>query len=268
MTQLVLRFDVDTPRCVRAGMRELNRLSEEFAVPFVFFVNFGRAVDLAARRGQRGDAEEGVRKLSTLQKQTVFDIAELLVRNPHVADVGAKHIKSATSLGSEIGVHGGSNHGTWQWAYRDWDEQRIVTEVEWSTAAYKKLLGRNPVGFSSPGWVSDARLSPILADAGYRYMADLHGTGEHAEAASLRNFATVLTGEPGGVGYFESCVARNLTIEQMLDEIDAAIAGSPGPVVLYDHPCFAGLRGRPLLRALLEHSKAKGWNLVTLAENI
>jgi len=269
VTRLVLRFDVDTPRCVRAGMRELNRLSAEFDVPFVFLVNFGRAVDLAARRNAKSaENDVAVQKLGTLQKQNVFDIAELLVRNPRLVEVGAAQIRTAAALGSEIGVHGGSNHGTWQWAYPDWDEQRIVAEVEWSTTAYTELLGRRPVGFSSPGWVSDERLAPVLAAAGYRYFADLHGTGAHARAGTLTNFATVLTGEPGGVGYFESCVARGLTTSQVLDEIDAAVAAGPEPVVLYDHPCFAGLRGRPLLHAVLEHAKARGWKPVTLAESI
>lgn len=269
MTQLVLRFDVDTPRCVRAGMRALNRLSAEFEVPFVYFVNFGRAVDLAARRERRpNDSGAEVQKLGTLQKQTVFDIAELLIRNPRLVDIGAAQIEAAAALGSEIGVHGGRNHGTWQWGYPGWDVTRIASEVEWSTKACEQLMGRNPVGFSSPGWVSDERLAPLLSAAGYRYFADLHGTGEHGHADGLVNFATMLTGEPGGVGYFESCVARGLTAGQMLGEIDAAVADYPAPVILYDHPCFAGLRGRSLLRAVLEHAKARGWKLVTLAESI
>ena len=269
MTHLVLRFDVDTPRCVRAGMRALNRLSAEYEVPFVFFVNFGRAVDLAARRQKRPhNAPAGISKLGTLQKQTVLDIAELLTRNPRLIDVGAAQIETATALGSEIGVHGGSNHGTWQWAYPAWDSPRIAAEIEWSTTAFRKLLGRDPAGFSSPGWVSDERLAPLLSEAGYRYFADIHGTGEHVGDEGLINFATALTGEPGGVGFFESCTARRIDTAQMLDEIESAMVENSQPVILYDHPCFAGLRGRPLLCALLDHAKNKGWKLVTLAESI
>jgi hypothetical protein len=269
LTQLVLRFDVDTPRCVRAGMRTLNRLAGEYGVPFVFFVNFGRAVDLGARRDRRTAPESGeVTKLGTLQKQTVFDVVELLVRNPRLVDVGAEQIRTAAAHGSEIGVHGGSNHGTWQWGYPGWDEHRLAAEVEWSTTVCKDLLGQAPVGFSSPGWVSDERLVPVLARHGFRYLADRHGTGEHVAGESLTNFATALTGEPGGVGFFESCMARNLSTAQVLAEIDAAVAANPHPVVLYDHPCFAGLKGVPLLTAVLEHVRARGWKLTTLAEGV
>ncbi len=269
MTRLVLRFDVDTPRCVRAGMRELNRLSDRFQVPFVFFVNFGRAVDLGARRNKRRDAAAAAaRKLGTLQKQTMIDVAELFVRNPRLVDIGAPQLRAAAALGSEIGVHGGSNHGTWQWTYPDWDEARIVREVDWSTATCRGLLGHDPVGFSSPGWVSDERLAPVLARAGYRYMADLHGTGAHDGDGAITHFATALTGEPGGVGYFESCTARGLSKRDMLAEIETVVADNPQPVVLYDHPCFAGQRGRPLLETLLEHARARGWQFVTLAETI
>lgn len=260
MKKIVFRFDVDTPRCIGAGMKALNRLSRELDAPFVYFVNFGRSVDLSARTARpAAESDTPIAKLGALRKQGVLGIAGLLLRNPRLVDIGADSLREADSLGCELGVHGGRNHASWQWGYSSWDAARIRDEVDWSTRTFRQLLGRDPAGFSSPGWTSDDRLAPILEAAGYRYFADRHGVPGHRDAGSLRNYTTLLTGEPGGVGFLESCIARGLSDADVLAIFDEAAEQAEEPLVIYDHPCFAGDEGLPLLSRLAEHARARGW---------
>ncbi len=268
MAQLVLRFDVDTPLCITAGMDALNRLSDERGVPFVYYVNFGRAVDLLAKLKYRPDAEDAgdVDKLSSAEKLGLGEILKLVFRNPRLIDVGERQVRAAYDQGSEVGVHGGRNHASWQWGYPQWSEARIAEEVRWSTDVFRNLFKRQPLGFSSPGWVADDRLPSLLHANGYRYRADLHGEVSHSMDEAIPNFATVLTGEPGGVGFFESCVARGLLDSQMLKTVENAMTNGDTPVVLYDHPCFAGLDGLPMLKELLDHAARRDWQITTIAD--
>lgn len=268
MPRIVIRFDVDTPRCVGAGMADLNQVAREFDVPFVYFINFGRAVDLFARIGRHGQAsgEPTAAKLGSFRKQGFAQIAHLLLRNPRLMDVGIRNILEADAQGAEIGVHGGRNHGSWQWGYAHWSESRIAEEVDWSTRQYERILNRSPSGFSSPGWASDDRLPPVLAAAGYRYFADRHGSTQHAASGPLHNFTTRLTGEPGGVGFLESCVARSLDGDAVIAELERAAADSEDPLVLYDHPSFAARGGLSILRKIIMHVKAQQWTICTFAD--
>lgn len=265
MKRIVFRFDVDTPRCIGAGLSALNRLSRDLGVPFVYFANFGRAVDLRARAGRSSTGgDPAVAKLGILRKQGFFALAELLLRNPRLVDIGADNLREADALGCEVGVHGGRNHASWQWGYASWSEARIREEVEWSTRTFRQLLGRQPAGFSSPGWTSDDRLAGVLESAGYRYFADRHGVPGHLDIGSLTNFTTLLTGEPGGVGFLESCIARGLDDASVIALVDRAAAQADDPLVIYDHPCFAGGEGLRLLSRLLDHARENGWTLSRL----
>ncbi len=268
MAQLVLRFDVDTPLCITKGMDALSRVSDERGVPFVYYVNFGRAVDLLAKFRYRSGTENGgnVDKLSSSEKLGFGEIVKLVFRNPRLIDLGERQVRTAFDQGSEVGVHGGRNHASWQWGYSQWPESRIAEEIRWSTDVFRNLFKRQPLGFSSPGWVADERLATLLHANGYRYRADLHGNVAHSMDETIPNFATVLTGEPGGVGFFESCAARGLSRTEMLETVDNAVKASERPVILYDHPCFAGINGLPMLEQLLDHAARREWQITTVAD--
>lgn len=268
MKQLVLRFDVDTPACATSGMRALNDVAADHNVPFVYFVNFGRAVDLVSRFRYRTARRQtgSVKKLGTLEKMTGKELANAVLINPRLADIGRAQFIAADHGRSEIAVHGGRNHGSWQWGYPTWPDQRIESEIAWSHDRFQSMFGRSPVGFSSPGFVADDRLDPVLKRFGYRYRADLHGQGNHQAGSGIVNYATALSGEPGGVGFIEHCLARQLSAADIRQIVTRAIEESPRPVVLYDHPCLAGRRGLALLLDILALASARGWQLVTLAE--
>lgn len=268
MKQLVLRFDVDTPACATSGMRALNDVAADQNVPFVYFVNFGRAVDLVSRYRYRAATRQpgSVKKLGTLDKMTIGELANVMLLNPRLADIGRAQFIAADQGGSEIAVHGGRNHGSWQWGYPTWTERRIESEIAWSRDQFQSMLGRSPVGFSSPGFVADARLDPVLARFGYRYRADLHGQGNHQAGAGIVNYATALSGEPGGVGFIENCLARQLSFAEIRQIVTRAVEESPRPVVLYDHPCLAGRRGLDVLLDILALASERGWQLVTFGE--
>ena len=46
MTELAIRFDVDTEKCLRVGANNLMKLAKEFDVHFTFFVSMGRSISV------------------------------------------------------------------------------------------------------------------------------------------------------------------------------------------------------------------------------
>ena len=214
---LVFRFDVDTHRCIRAGVPNLLDLAREVGACFTFFVNMGRAVNHVATlrailRRRRTIRSRGPTppRLSARTKLGSWHYLVAALLNPRVGAGSPDVIRRAFREGHEIGLHGGRNHASWQAAARQWDARRIAREV---AAGRRRLLrvaghrGDEIGGFASPGWQGPPRLWPVLASHGFRYVADTRG--RHLEPcfapspdAWLR-VPTHLVGEPGGVAWLE-----------------------------------------------------------------
>lgn len=295
--QLAIRFDVDTHRCVRDGMPALSELGRELGAPFTFFVNMGRAVFLPGRLSPRrrtsswSDPRPVAAKLSAREKLGTRGWLEAALLNPRVGTGSPEVLRAAHEAGHEIGLHGGRNHARWQREADRWPPHRLGAEIDAMLPRLRDALGGAPVhGFASPGWTTHPALPELLAQRGFRYLADLHGpgplhgadhgppAGESEEsgpgiagtpsnpAAPLPAVRTQLTGEPGGVAYLEHLRAVGLDDDAVVRRILEDLAAAGPRAALYDHPYHAGIRELETLRRIVESVRVEGYRIVPMAE--
>lgn len=262
-----MRFDVDTEACMVEGVPRLLDLADRLGVRFTFFFNMGRAVSrrrmLSGLLGRGASSRPSAAKLSPLQKLGVRGYLRTALLNPLVGAAHPEILREAHERGHEVGLHGGSNHACWQAEGTAWDERRLAQEVEYGLAALRQA-GVPTTLFSSPGWQGSPALNRVLANKGFRLVADAHGRRRDAlvrkdPASGLIEVSTNLLGEPGGVGYLEHLYASGGTMTVAI----AALAESEVSVA-YDHPVFAGGRGMGLLERLLDVVREQGFSIVTL----
>lgn len=210
-------------------------------------------------------------KLSLTHKLGYMEVMKIAFLNPYVGRQHASTIKEVQSRGHEIGLHGGTNHGSWQHGAQSWSHSRLVEEISWGKNALEEISGIITSGFSSPGWNSSPALNAELCRAGFKYSADLHGRGEQIikkdEETDLTLVRTQLAGEPGGVGYLEWLVATGKTDRAAISHLSQLISKtSKHGFVLYDHPAFTGLRQPTLLEDIIELVLSRGFNILTINE--
>lgn len=260
--RVALRFDVDTFQCMHQGVPRLLELAEHYEVPITFFVNMGRAVsyrELLRKLGQRpcpDDTAPGpTPKISPLKKIGLRGILYTLLANPRVG-LSSRLLTEIESRGHEIGLHGGRNHATWQNSAHAWTTERLNNELHWGLGAMKNAGVGPPRSFASPGWNSPNALPALLKQNDFTVIADRHSIDHNGRDSGqsntrLRSINTNLVGQPGGVGYLESCAARQLTFTDMAAEARQALDRFTD-VVIYDHPAYAAGRGFARLRTLIE----------------
>lgn len=257
---LVLRFDIDTYRCIKEGVPNLLNLAREAQVRFTFFCNMGRAISrphllwkLFGDPHPRDDTIT-VDKLPVSIKLGYYQLLLTLLINPRVGLSHSATLRRARNEGHDIGLHGGRNHGAWQHGFLHWNHARIRREVAAGVAMYKRALGREPVLFSSPGWQGSAELNGILKSFGFAASADRHGADENeiVYESDFRALPTNLVAEPGGVAYFESFAARNRSEKEVVEAFQDTLSDGRSLYVLYDHPCYAGIRGLSAVRQVVQ----------------
>lgn len=274
--QLAIRFDVDTHRCVRAGMPALSRLGERLGAPFTFFVNMGRAVSRGALVtglfGHPGDRERRGRpvaaKLSARRKLGTAGWLEAAFLNPRVGAARPEVLRKALRAGHEIGLHGGRNHAEWQAEAHTWPAERVGAEIDAVLPVLRDALdGAAVPGFASPGWNTHPELPGLLATRGFEYLADLHGPATDREAdAPLPLLRTQLTGEPGGVAYIEHLRALGLDDDEVVARARRDLAEGGERMALYDHPYHAGLHELATLERIIELARELGYRIVPMGE--
>jgi peptidoglycan/xylan/chitin deacetylase (PgdA/CDA1 family) len=293
------RFDVDTHRCVRVGMPALSELGRQLEAPFTFFMNMGRAVSIPmVVRGWGGVASErrNAAKLSARSKLGWAGYARTALTNPRVGSAALDVIRESLGDGHEIGLHGGTNHQTWQGEADCWSADRLISEVDavlprlCQAFASAGLTTPGPAGFASPGWTTSSALPALLADRGFCYLADQHGpapaeasgpAGAHGPAAgasgpavetsgpaagAFRSVRTQLTGEPGGVAYLEHLRASGLDDDAVVERFTEDLHRAGPHVIAYDHPYFAGVRELDMVRRMVDTARGAGYRIVSVAE--
>lgn len=266
------RFDVDTHRCVREGVPALVDLGDALDARFTFYVNMGQAVSrpdtLMGPIRRSPGAPSVAAKLPVRRKLGTVGYLEAAVVNPKVGVGSPEVVRAAAAAGHEIGLHGGTNHATWQRGADGWSDARLAREIDVVLPALRVLLPSETVrGFASPGWTSSEMLPPLLKARGFTYMADLHGPAvdgvvEPTSSACISNIRTALTGEPGGVAYLEHLVASGLDEDAVRERFRADLTTAGDRVVAYDHPYFAGIEGLDLVRICVEVARDEGYTVV------
>lgn len=272
MRTLVLRFDIDTYRCLSEGVPNLLELARDEGVKFTFFSNMGRSVSRPAllKKALRGHKAAGtVRtapKLPAAVKLGRSHLLHTLLVNPLVGASRPEILRRVLDEGHDLGLHGGTNHGAWQHGFRHWTARRIEQEIAAGKSIFERLLGQTPRLFSSPGWQGSDILNTVLATNGFMGSADRHGPDEN-EVECQEDFCTLptnLVAEPGGVAYFESLAAQGFDSAGIASQFESTLAGERRIYVLYDHPCYAGVTALDAVRSVVRCAKKNGVEVTTM----
>ncbi|QWF16044.1 hypothetical protein [Lysobacter capsici] len=271
---LTVRFDVDTWSCAHRGIPFLLDYAGQIGARFYFMVNMGRAVSrvMFLRNIMRGSnaaetTSKRIEKLGSLRRLGVDGYLHTAVLNPQVGRTAGHILRQAQRTGHVLGLHGGRNHGEWQWGAHGWSAARLRAEIGWGLAAFEQAGLERPSGFSSPGWNSPAQLPDVLIEQGFEALYDSHRSDELLDASlrlrGLHDINTAFAGEPGGVGYFENCLVRGIDAAAAAEHIVSILRSRPNAHgVVYDHPVFCEGVGQELFRATLDAVKLRGVNLM------
>lgn len=270
MSTIAFRFDVDTHKCIRDGVEHLLALSSKYEAPFTFFLNTGCSIDLkdSLHTLQHPPQGKTAPHLSARAKLGNADYLVCALINPPLIRY-KKQIAALLQSNCETGIHGGHNHALWARDFPHWDAARIENELDFALANIRRIQpDYQPGGFASPCWISSPSFSALLKCKGFRYSADFHEYGAanpvHRDGP-LPVIGVNLLGEPGGVAWFETCVAQGLSTEEIIHRTIAFIESHP-LTVLYDHPYFAGCDPRALAatEGVLQEATRRNHTFVTL----
>jgi len=272
---ICFRFDVDTPLCILRGMPLLSKLGKNAGVPFTFFVNMGRSISIMESirallwqvRADDGDATP-VRKFSAFHKLGMSWYARTLLFNPAVGSGNHAIIAEADAAGHEIGLHGGRNHSCWQRGAHRWDAGQVAREVAWGISRLQRAGVTKVRSFASPGWNAPASLPGVLKACNLSVSADRHDNRLEAVSfdGSVRDVPTNFAGEPGGVGYIEHLRARGASNDYLLADFRLRLGACKRFAVVYDHPCFAGVREISMVTRMIATSRELGFHPVTITQ--
>lgn len=273
--RLIVRFDVDTWPCAHTGMPFLIDFARSLDARFSFMVNMGRSVSrrmylrkaLGPPSAEPPFAVEKIAKLGSLERMGLAGYVQAAALNPMVGRSAGAVLRHALEQGHVLGLHGGRNHGEWQWGAHTWSFERLRSEVRWGLDAFESVGLPRPTKFSSPGWNSPASLPQVLTEQGFVELHDSHRPGElnrpGQRVGSLSDFNTAFAGEPGGVGYFESALVKSLAPESLADTIVSALRAEPLAIgMVYDHPVLCAGVGQKIFCATLELLRERGVALV------
>lgn len=273
MKQLVIRFDVDTHKCVKQGIPNLIAIGRKHNVKFTFFVNFGRAVSQKDYIFEILKKSKSVKKHTHLSAFTKLGFKDYLVAaflNPQIGSIGSKSILSAIKNGHEIGLHGGRNHEVWNREALHWGRKRIEAEITWGIHEMSKIKPKyKMISFASPHWKGNDRIYSVLRRKEFAYVSDIH-TNKPLQKIdtkkSLPNIPNNISGEPMGVGYIEWCRANKMSDDQILNDFSKQLFKRKKFATLYDHPYYAGVSEIDLLEKMIVLAKEKNFKIVTLSK--
>jgi len=276
MRLFCLRFDIDTYRCMRDGVPNLIELGERTDTRFTFFANMGKSVSrreiFRAMLGS-GDVHRDTTavcaKLSNTSKLGYGGYLVTALLNPRLSRYVNGNLKKARSRGHEVGLHGGSNHGTWHRLAANWDAATLRREVEHGLAELRQHGVDDVTSFSSPGWQGSDALNVVLNELGFDLVGDAHGHDLVAVSQPgdrLRSVPTNLLGEPGGVGYLEHLRALGMGDDAAIERFRADLARVSQFAVAYDHPYFAGVQELALLEEMINAARELGFEVGTMRD--
>lgn len=269
MSYVVFRFDIDSHVCMKKGVPILLDVSKKYDIQFTFFLNAGRSVSIwdtissiLLKKGTRDSYD----MLTAYQKLGCMQYLYAAIRNPRMIKY-KKEIQNLLASGNEIGLHGGLNHATWYAHALQWDEQKIVQEIEKAVKSVQKICPTfMPKGFASPGFITPKGLEVILGNLNFTYFSDVHALGEQEIIKKKRDIASAtvnLCGEPGGIAFWENSIALGLTereiLQRFMDFVD-----THEKVVVFDHPYVVALKKRDNLEKIIIRLKESGHCIVPL----
>ncbi len=273
---LCIRFDVDTPVCMTGGMPALLRLAREEELRFTFFCNMGRSISwpsvLRSRARRASSSEPPKRKLGMAAKLGWSGLLRTIALNPEVGAANTGVLQRALRDGHELGLHGGRNHSAWHHDAINWPAETLRDEIRSGLDALRRTGAANIDSFASPGWTSPPALPGVLAEFGFAYLCDASGPSPspvrpNPSDERITDVFTSVVGN-GGVGYLEECAASGESPAVLRERYRRDLERAGAFAMMYDHPCFAGRRGLPLLRDFIAVARELGFAILPLREAV
>jgi peptidoglycan/xylan/chitin deacetylase (PgdA/CDA1 family) len=268
------RWDIDHRACITDGLPRILKVCEEFAVKNTFFVNMGRSTNLKEWLS-KGGLKGSKAKLNDMEAVHLIKkigwprfILETLLSRP-VGRSFIDRLQAVAAAGHELGQHGGADHVVWSRRFFELPEATIEQDVTEGHAEFTRVFGR-PVGFTSPGFKSDERITRIVEKLKYKYDGDAIGGDPHHPRCSERpvghwRIPVTLCG-PRTVPLLEWHGARGTPTPQIVEDLNARLEGQDW-VVLYGHPCYEGVND-DVLREVFRTVTARGFRFVTHAQMV
>lgn len=279
MTTLSFRFDIDTHLCIKKGVPQLLDLSEKEDVPFTFFLNTGRAVDftgslkkIVGRYGGGGSSVNDTVSsiaphLSAFQKLGFFEYIYAAIINPVNIKYKNQIIRIYNSK-CELGIHGGKNHSKWMDEAAGWGYEDFLFEIGYALENIRGILpDYKQCGFISPGFVNNENLFHVLKVLNFKYCSDNHGDKIHENSFNFPNLLTNISGEPGGIAYFEYCRAKKMSDDEIVCDFFSRLKENCHNIV-YDHPYFVGLQELSLLQKIIRGVKEQNIKIIAMRDSI
>lgn len=271
MKTFCVRFDIDTPTCLQEGVPNLLELGERLGFKSTYFLSVGRAI---SRTGTVARMISGSRSrearaagFSARRKLGNAGYVKLALLNPPIGRGHPDIVRDIPASGSELGLHGGRNHDTWQNQSREWPREKVEAEIDWAMR-WLEQQDLSVKGFCSPGWTQPNNLAAILRERGFLYRADkysLEASVGVEELPGFYNLSTNLLGVPAGVAYLEHKRALGLSDAQIRETFARELDASGDHAVMYDHPYYAGVHALELLGDLVAIAMDRGFNIVTMS---
>ncbi len=266
--RIYLRFDIDTISCMIRGVPRLLALAEKYACRFTFFVNMGRSVDLKeslfgspARTLQNVSGTAA--KVSALRKLGGWDFTRTVLLNPRVGSRRLRTLHRLRGEGHELGLHGGSNHGTWQ---RLGHTATRATFEKWLMPTHERFVREfgQPAGFASPGANSNDALYPLLRELGYRYASDRMALDPiSVDECGLTHIP--VHGQVQEIPLIEHLCAKGLSRATVTEEAVRAIEKFELKT-LVAHPVWEGYRAIDTLESIIAVLQDRGYEFGVYSE--
>ena len=277
---LALRFDVDSVTCLERGIPGLLKLGERHDARFTFFVNMGRSfswrhtVARTAARMRGGLSESAANgspsphKLPATVKLGRAGLLKTLLLNPPLGQRYRATLDEVAAAGHELGLHGGSNHATWQYALDELGTDGLERLFRGAFENFRSRYGA-PRGFASPGFRYNEAVLDLMDREGFVYASDIPGdlpfrplrSGGKSHHAHYQVPVNVM-GERQ-VPLIEQGLARDHSAQRIVGDAVEAIRARPF-ALMYGHPYVEGVHWK-LLDAILDEVSAD-YDLVTVAE--
>lgn len=270
--KLCFRFDVDTHKCAKVGIPQLLDLALEKKVLFTFFINCGRAIDLAESikslsNKKTDQTTHSFPRLSARRKFGNLEYLRCAILNPQILKYAEKEIRRAHSEGHEIGLHGGRNHELWGRFVHQWTDEQIRQEVQWGLDQLQQI-GIEPTSFASPCAEGGERVRKIVGNfTNFKFISDNLNPRSFSPTpvqSGILDLPTSLCGE-GGVAYIEQLVAIGKNADEIVQHFESRIKKMESGI-FYDHPYFAGDEAITIMGRLVDCAIDNGFELVTLTE--
>lgn len=252
---LAVRFDVDSVTCLERGIPPLLELGRRLGVRFTFFVNMGRSFSFREMvRARAGSSSSGaVPKLGTGRKLGWKGLCTTVVRNPRLGREYRTALDPLHAEGHELGLHGGTNHATWQRSLARLDDAELEALYRPAFDEFTERWG-SPEGFASPGFQHDVRVLELLDREGFVYASDMPGDAPfrpvRPDGRRYRHYQVPVNviGD-GTVPLIEQGLARRLAPERIVRDAVERIR-EHSFALIYDHPFVAGVHSGLLERIL------------------